>query len=223
MGTRCEVELRTVVEYERRQARGRRDGRKCRDRRRRRVDELRDRTLELRCDRVADVPHDARPIDHHVLRCHAEMELLGDAAVAIERDRDGELLLRDERAHVLDRIVDTDVDRVDGELVAVRAKRGLEVRHLRATRHAPRRPELQIDRPPTDHACEIDARAVEQLERDRRQAMADERVARRLHERRGLALARCRRPRRGQTPLWQAVVRAIARTSLFTGRSYAVM
>src|SRR5262249_56237484 len=100
-----------------------------------------------------------------------------------------EQLRGDHLADVLDRIVDSNVDCEHREPVAVDAKRRLQVRHLLAARHAPRRPELEIDWTLPEQRREIDMRAVEQLERHRRRSTTNQPIARCLHETRSFTFA----------------------------------
>jgi hypothetical protein len=126
---------------------------------------------------VADVAHHARAVDQDVQRCHRDLEALGERAVRVDRERHGQRLLRPERAHGLDRIVDPEVDRIHRDAIAVLPVGGFEVRHLLAARLAPRRPELEVDRLAPGQLGERDAAAVEQRQRRRRCAVPDQRGA----------------------------------------------
>jgi GntR family transcriptional regulator/MocR family aminotransferase len=80
-----------------------------------------------------------------MLRRHRDVEALGEAAVAVDRDWHGHRVRGLKRADVLDGIIESEVDREHRDPIAVGVVRRLQVRHLFLARHAPGVPELEVD------------------------------------------------------------------------------
>ncbi len=141
---------------------------------------------------MADVLDATVAPDDDVLRRDAQLERGADGAV-VEHDRHLEPEFAPVGANVVDRVREAGIDRNDDEIRPGVLEAVLEVRHLLAAGHAPGRPELEVYGLVAVELAEIDGRAVDRLQQQRRRGRTDERPAGAL----GKSLARVLRTRRG--------------------------